>query len=106
MKFFKFVNRKFHKGNLNGENIDINYVVPMSSLKRIRHTKGVDDDGNCYYDVLFSFDGIEGEVLSILNSKEELETYLNFCYEGDSGVLDLGCIRIDKEYDNCFYGYL
>ena len=38
--------------------------------------------------------------------KEELEAYLNFCYEGDSGVLDLGCIRIDKEYDNCFYGYL
>ena len=106
MKFFKFVNRKFHKGNLNGENIDINYVVPMSSLKRIRHTKGVDDDGNCYYDVLFSFDGIEGEVLSILNSKEELETYLNFCYEGDSGILDLGIIRIDKEYDSCFSLFL
>lgn len=105
MKFFKFVNRKFHKGNLNGENIDINYVVPMSSLKRIRHTKGVDDDGNCYYDVLLSFDGIEEEVLTILDSKEELETYLNFCYEGDSGVLDLGIIQLYDDYDSSFSDY-
>ena len=66
----------------------------------------IDDEDNYYCDFLISFKGIDGEVLTVLNSKEELETYLNFCYEGDNGVLDLGIIRIDKEYDNCFSQFL
>ena len=105
MKFFKFVNRKFSLENYKNF-VDLNYVIPMTSLNGVRYYEGIDDEDKYYCDFLLSFKGIEGEVLTVLNSKEELETYLNFCYEGDSGVLDLGCIRIDKEYDNCFYGYL
>ena len=105
MKFFKFVNRKFSLENYK-DFVDFNHVIPMTSLNGIRYYEGVDDEDNYYCDFILSFKGIEGEVLKILNSKEELETYLNFCYEGDSGVLDLGCIRIDKEYDSCFSMFL
>ena len=105
MKFFKFVNRKFSVENYKNF-VDLNHVIPMTSLNVIRYYEGIDDEDNYYCDFLISFKGIEGEVLTVLNSKEELETYLNFCYEGDSGVLDLGIIQFDKEYDNCFSLFL
>ena len=105
MKFFKFVNRKFSLENYK-DFVDLNHVIPMTSLNGIRYYEGIDDEDNYYCDFLISFKGIDGEVLTVLNSKEELETYLNFCYEGDNGVLDLGIIRIDKEYDNCFSQFL
>lgn len=105
MKFFKFVNRKYSLGNFK-DFVDFNHVIPMTSLNGVRYYEGIDDEDNYYCDFLLSFKGIEGEVLTVLKSKEELETYLNFCCEGDSGVLDLGIIWIDKEYDSCFSMFL
>ena len=105
MRFFKFVNRKFSVENYK-DFVDLNYVIPMTSLNGVRYYEGIDDEDNYYCDFLLSFKGIEGEVLTTLNSKEKLETYLNFCYEGDSGILDLGCIWFDKEYDSCFSMFL
>lgn len=101
MKYFKYTVRKFSKQNYKNF-IDITYVVPASSMKSLRFYEGVDEEDRYYCDFLLSFDGVDGEVLTILNSKDELEAILKNCYEDTNVVLNLGIVQIERDYDSTF----
>ena len=73
MKFFKFVNRKFSSDNYKNF-VDVNYVIPMTSLNAVRYYEGIDDEDNYYCDFLLSFKGIEGEVDLNVTTEEFLNS--------------------------------
>ena len=102
MKFFKFIVRKFVKGNC-WEYTDFNYVIPATLMKSLRYYESTDEEDRYYCDFLLTFDGFDGEVSTLVCSKETLETYLNFCTnQCDDNILNLGIVEVVKDYESIF----